>query len=198
MREMVKAHIQRSIEVKRAVLAGTLVDQVVEAGLLLAGAFRAGQKVLLCGNGGSAGDAQHIATEFVIRYQAANKREALPAISLATDTSALTAGGNDLGFDLVFARQVEALGRPGDVLIGITTSGNSPNIIEAFRMGRSKGMRHVLLSADRGGRIMKDAPELVDIALLVPSQETARIQECHIMLGQILCAVVEKELYGFD
>ena len=194
--ELVADNIRRSIAVKEQLVGNP--EPVVSGGLLIARAMEAGHKLLLAGNGGSASDAQHIATEFVIRYKAANVRRALPALSLATDTSALTAGGNDIGFDLVFARQIEALGKPGDVFLAISTSGNSTNIIEALKTARGIGIQSILFTGQTGGRILADHADLVDLAIRVPTTETSRIQECHIMIGQIMCALVEKELFDMD
>jgi len=151
-------------------------------------ALRAKGKLLFFGNGGSAADAQHLATELTVRY--AQDRPAMAAIALTTDSSALTAAGNDLGFEQVFSRQIEALGRAGDVAIGITTSGRSPNVIRAFEVAKAFGLVTVAFTGGSGG----DAVRLVDHALLVPSQVTARIQEMHITLGQMLCAALEIEL----
>ncbi len=149
-----------------------------------------GGKLLLCGNGGSAADCQHIATELTIRYTI--DRPAIAAIALTTDTSALTAAGNDIGFERIFSRQVEALGRPGDVLIAVSTSGNSPNVLLAAQTARAMQIGVVLLSGDSGGRMA----DLADISILVPSRTTARIQEVHILVGHILCGELEKRL-GF-
>ena len=197
MQDLVERHIRDSIRAKEAVLAGR-VDVIAHTGLILAQIFEAGGKLLLCGNGGSAADAQHIATELIVRYKAANVRPSLPAISLAADSSALTAGGNDFGFDQVFARQVEGLGRRGDGLLAITTSGNSTNIIEAVRVAKTRGMFTFLLTGPTGGLIFAEHRALLDHVIRVPAEETSRIQECHIMIGQILCAVIEKQLYGLD
>jgi D-sedoheptulose 7-phosphate isomerase len=150
--------------------------------------IRSGGKLLFFGNGGSAGDAQHLATELTIRYKA--DRAAIAAIALTTDTSALTAAGNDLGFDKIFARQIEALGRPGDVAIAISTSGKSPNIVAALR--QAKAMK--LVTAALGGKGGGDMVGLADHLLAVPSETTARIQEMHITLGQMLCGALEIEL----
>jgi D-sedoheptulose 7-phosphate isomerase len=150
--------------------------------------IRAGGKLMFFGNGGSAADAQHLATELTVRYK--GDRAAIAAIALTTDTSALTAAGNDLGFDRVFARQIEALGRPGDVAIAISTSGNSPNVIAALR--QAKAMQ--LVTAALGGKGGGDLTGLADHLLLVPSDTTARIQEMHIALGQMLCGALEIEL----
>jgi D-sedoheptulose 7-phosphate isomerase len=142
----------------------------------------------LFGNGGSAADAQHLATELTVRYK--SDRAAIAAVALTTDTSALTAAGNDLGFDRVFARQIEALGRPDDVAIAISTSGKSPNVIAALR--QAKAMK--LVTAALGGKGGGDLAGLADHLLVVPSDTTARIQEMHITLGQMLCGALEIEL----
>jgi D-sedoheptulose 7-phosphate isomerase len=151
-------------------------------------AVRKGGKILLVGNGGSAADAQHIAAELVIRYKA--DRAPIAAMALTTDTSALTACGNDLGFDQVFARQVAALGRPGDVLVGISTSGKSPNVLAALREARSRNIYTTGLSGGTGG----DMPSLCDALIVVPSRITARVQEMHIMIGHVLCKSLELRL----
>jgi D-sedoheptulose 7-phosphate isomerase len=160
------------------------------AGLLKAcvASIQAGGKIMLFGNGGSAGDAQHLATELTIRYK--SNRAAIAAIALTTDTSALTACGNDLGFDLIFSRQIEALGKPGDVAIAISTSGKSPNIIAALKQARAMK----LVTAGFGGKGGGDMAGLTDHLLVVPSDTTARIQEMHITLGQMLCGALEIEL----
>lgn len=153
-----------------------------------AASLKGGGKLLFFGNGGSAADAQHLATEFTIRYKA--DRPAMAALALTTDTSALTAAGNDLGFEHIFARQIEALGRKGDVAIGITTSGKSPNIVKALATAKSMGLVTVAFSGSGGG----EAARVADHALIVPSVVTARVQEMHIALGQMLCAALEIEL----
>lgn len=151
-------------------------------------AIRDGGKILFFGNGGSASDAQHLATELTARY--ITDRKAIAAIALTTDTSALTAIGNDMGFEKIFARQVEALGRKGDVAVGISTSGNSANVLEALKTARGMGIVTVGLTGGEGGKM----PGLCDIVLAVPSKTTARIQEMHITLGQMLCGALEKRL----
>lgn len=151
-------------------------------------AIRGGGKILLFGNGGSAGDAQHLATELTIRYK--TNRAAIAAIALTTDTSALTAAGNDLGFDRIFSRQIEALGRTGDIAFAISTSGKSPNIIAALKQAKAMG----LVTAALGGKGGGDMAGLADHLLVVPSDTTARIQEMHITLGQMLCGALEIEL----
>ena len=163
---------------------------VAFAGLVAASmkSLRAGGKLMFFGNGGSAADAQHLATEFAIRYKA--DRAAIAAIALTTDSSALTAAGNDLGFERVFARQIEALGRPGDVAIGISTSGKSANVLAALKQAKAMKLVTAAFSGKDGGGL----PGLADHLLVVPSATTARIQEMHIMLGQMLCGAIEIEL----
>ena len=151
-------------------------------------ALQGGGKLLYFGNGGSAADAQHLAAELTIRF--VRNRRALAAISLTTDTSALTACANDQGFDFVFARQIEALGRPGDVAIGISTSGDSPNVIRALQQAAAMGMTAAALTGHQGGKLKGIAEPIV----IVPSSVTARIQEMHILLGHILCAEIEERL----
>jgi D-sedoheptulose 7-phosphate isomerase len=151
-------------------------------------AVRGGGKILFFGNGGSAADAQHLATELTVRYK--SNRKAIAAIALTTDTSALTAIGNDLGFDELFARQIEALGRPGDVAIAISTSGKSANIIRGLKQAKAMG----LVAAALGGKGGGDMLGIADPLLIVPSDTTARIQEMHITLGQMLCGALEIEL----
>ncbi len=152
------------------------------------GCIRGGGKILFFGNGGSAADAQHLATELSIRY--VKNRRALAGLALTTDSSALTAAGNDLGFETIFARQIEAIGRPGDLALGITTSGRSPNIIAALETAKRLGLTPAAFGGGDGGRL----PGLADPLLVVPSKVTARIQEMHIALGQMLCAGLEQEL----
>jgi D-sedoheptulose 7-phosphate isomerase len=147
--------------------------------------LRNGGKILLFGNGGSAADAQHLATELVVRYK--TDRAPMAALALTTDTSALTAGANDMGFEQVFARQVRALGRPGDVAVAISTSGRSANIIEALRAAHEHGLTATGMTGGDGG----DMVELADPLLIVPSRDTARIQEMHILLGHMLCGALE-------
>ncbi|MDB5359826.1 MAG: gmhA [Rhodospirillales bacterium] len=156
--------------------------------LVCVAAIRSGNKLMLFGNGGSAADAQHIATELTIRY--IKDRAPIAAIALTTDTSALTAAGNDLGFDAIFARQVAALGKPGDVVIGITTSGTSPNVVAALKTAREMGIATAAFTGRDGGLM----PSLADVALVVPAQSTRRIQEIHILIGHLLCGALETEL----
>ena len=159
---------------------------------LIIKALNGKKKLLLCGNGGSAADAQHLATEFVVRLSPTIKRPGLPAIALTTDTSNLTAAANDIGYDNVFARSIEALGNEGDVLIGITTSGNSPSINNAFTAAKARGMVTIGLLGKDGGQ----SKSLVDLAIIVPSSDTQRIQEGHITIGHIIFQEVEQEMFG--
>jgi D-sedoheptulose 7-phosphate isomerase len=171
-------------------LAEEAAPTVVQVAGVITECLSTGGKVLLFGNGGSAADAQHLAAEFVGRF--AMERKALPAIALTTDTSILTAVGNDYGYEQVFVRQVQALGRANDVAIGISTSGKSPNVVEATRIARTMGLRTFALSGNDGGPLASAA----EMAVVVPSRITARIQECHIALGHVLCELVEKALFA--
>jgi D-sedoheptulose 7-phosphate isomerase len=147
--------------------------------------FRAGRTVIFCGNGGSAADSQHLAAEFMGRYL--RDRKPLPSLALTVDTSALTAIANDYGYEHVFSRQLRGIGRPGDVLVGISTSGNSPNVVHAFEVARETGIGTVALTGEGGGRLA----ELADLCIRVPSRQTNEIQEMHIMIGHMLCGFVE-------
>ena len=169
-----------------------LMQDILNAVDVLSTCFKGGNKLLLCGNGGSAADCQHIATELMIRLSHHIQRPALPAIALTTDTSNLTAGGNDIGFENVFARNVEGLGSKGDVLLAISTSGNSPNIIKAAEMAHKKGMKVIGFLGSDGGKL-KDK---VDLPIVVPSSNVQRIQEGHITVAHIICELVEDKLYG--
>lgn len=164
---------------------------ILTAAKTLTTAFKDGKKLLLCGNGGSAADCQHIAAEFMIRLSHDLDRPAIPAIALTTDTSNLTAGGNDIGYKNVFARNVEGLGNKGDILIAISTSGNSGNIVKAADMAHSKGMIVIGFLGGNGGMLK----EKVDVPIIVPSSSTQRIQEGHITIGHILCEITERELF---
>jgi len=189
MQDIIKADLKESIDLKNQVLK-ELVPKIESAARMLITALKAGNKILLCGNGGSAADSQHLATEIVSRYK--KDRKPLAAIALTTDTSILTAVGNDYGFEHIFARQVEALGKKGDVLIGISTSGESKNVIEAMKAARSLGLRTIGLLGCTGGSI----GEAVDLAIVTPCQNTPRIQEAHITIGHILCDLIERELFS--
>jgi D-sedoheptulose 7-phosphate isomerase len=184
------ASIKDSINAKERLLASPeIIAAVARVSELLIEAFRAGHKVLLFGNGGSAADSQHIAAEFVGRF--AFDRPPLPALALSVNTSAVTAIGNDYGFDQVFARQVQALGAKGDVAIGISTSGNSPNVLQGLIAARKMGLHTVAFSGGSGGKIADAA----DHCLCAPSKETPRIQECHILMGHVISLLVEQEIF---
>ena len=175
-----RAVLERTFEAMRGSLA-RLVEVCAES-------IDSGGKIIFFGNGGSAADAQHLATELVVRF--VENRAPIPALALTTDSSALTAIGNDLGFDELFSRQIEALGRPGDVAIGISTSGKSENVNRALRRARDFGMIAAALSGGRGGELVA----IADPLLIAPSDETARIQEIHILVGHALCAALEQSL----
>ena len=186
MRELVKSTLEehRQVVEKMAALEG----EIAAAGELCGRALAQGQRIYLCGNGGSAADAQHIAAELIGRF--VHDRRALPAIALTTDTSALTAIGNDYGYDEVFSRQVDGLCREGDVLIAISTSGNSGNVLKAVDAAHRAGASVIGLSGKSGGAL--DAK--CDVSLVVPSDITARIQEMHIVIGHLICALTEEHL----
>ena len=173
-------------------LASSSVDDILAAGAVLATALKGGHKILFCGNGGSAADAQHLAAELMGRFMI--ERRPLPAIALTTDTSLLTAWINDVDFESVFSRQVEGLGQPGDVLVAISTSGDSPNVINAVSQARRQQMQVIVLTGQSGGRLIQEAEE-GDVAIQVPSTDTQHIQEGHITVGHILCALVETALF---
>ena len=187
MRDRIIKDIEDNIAVKQALLK-THVDLIEKAAHVLLTALKSGNKILFFGNGGSASDSQHLAAEFVGRYE--KERKALPAIALTTDTSILTAIGNDYSFDKIFERQIEALGREGDVAVGISTSGNSKNVAMGIAKAKSLGLKTIAFLGRSGGEIKP----LADIAIVVPSQKTARIQECHILIGHILCERVDELL----
>ena len=159
---------------------------------LLVDTYKKGNKLLLCGNGGSAADCQHIATELMIRLNHKINRPAMPAIALTTDSSNMTAGGNDIGFENVFARNVEGLGQEGDVLLAISTSGNSSNVVKAVKKAKEKGMKVLGFLGGTGGELLTQ----VDIAVKIPSYNTQRIQEGHITVAHIICELLEFELYS--
>lgn len=183
--------LRESAETKQKI-AGELVPQISKAIEAIVKALKDKKKILLCGNGGSAADAQHLATECVISLSPTIKRPGIPAIALTTDTSNLTAGANDLGYDNVFARSVEALGNQGDVLIGISTSGNSESVNRALAKARAMKMVTIGFLGKGGGA----AKGLVDLPLIVPSNDTQRIQEGHITMGHIIFQEVEQEMFG--
>ena len=182
--------IEKELESHQRVLEQTIAGMqhfIYTAGVIVTEALQRGNKVLLCGNGGSAADAQHIAAELTGRFK--KERHPLPGIALTTDTSALTAIGNDYGFDQVFSRQVAALAKKGDVVLGISTSGNSLNVIYALETATEMGCKALGLSGKGGGKMN----DVCDINLIVPSDDTARIQEMHILIGHILCQLVDNE-----
>ena len=186
----VRKSIEASITVKQLLLGSTeAVSTIAKVSEILVGALDQGNKALLFGNGGSAADAQHIAAEFVGRF--AFDRPALPALALSVNTSCVTAIGNDYGFDLVFSRQIEALSRPGDVAIGISTSGNSRNVLRGVSVADKMGLRTIALTGESGGKL-KNA---VEHCICAPSNETPRIQECHILIGHIISELVERTIF---
>ncbi len=182
--------ITESIAVKNKVLNEKTKDIQV-CGEMLAAQLKKGKKALFCGNGGSAADSQHLAAELVVRLRSEINRAAIPAIALTVDPSIMTAGGNDIGFDNVFARGVEAYGNEGDVLIAISTSGNSENVSRACKQAKQKNMKVIGLLGKDGGSILS----LCDVAVVVPSNVTARVQESHIMIGHIWCEMIEEEMF---
>jgi D-sedoheptulose 7-phosphate isomerase len=190
-REVIIEQIRQSIEVKTTILSDMdLIEKIRKAADVITDIYRAGNKTLLAGNGGSAADAQHIAGEFVSKFYF--DRPAMASIALTTDTSILTAIGNDYGYDRLFERQVQAQGVKGDVFIGISTSGNSENIIKALAVCKSKGIFTIGLTGESGGKMAG----YCDICLAVPSSETPRIQESHILIGHIICCLVEEDLFS--
>jgi len=188
MQETIRRLFEESAAVKRRFVQAH-APRIEEAARRMAEALCRGQKLFFAGNGGSAADAQHLAAEFVNQF--IRLRRALPAIALTTDSSALTAIGNDRGFDQLFVRQLEALGRPGDVLVAISTSGNSPNVLRAVETARQLGLLTIAFTGGSGGRLAS----LAEIAFVVPSSETPRIQETHITLGHALCGLVDDILF---
>ncbi|HAY34832.1 MAG TPA: D-sedoheptulose 7-phosphate isomerase [Ignavibacteria bacterium] len=190
-KEFIETSLTESADTKRLIFEKCF-DSICEAADLLTDSVRNGKKILLCGNGGSAADCQHLATEFMIRLSHDIDRPAIAAIALTTDTSNLTAGGNDIGFENVFSRNIEGLGTGGDILIAISTSGNSPNIIKAVMKAKDKGMKIIgLLGKNKGGKLK----DICDVPIIIPSENTQRIQEGHITVGHILCEITERELY---
>ncbi len=187
----IRESLEESAATKKAIL-NTCFNDISKAITTVRDALKNGNKLLFCGNGGSAADSQHLATEFTIRLNHDIKRKGLPAIALTTDTSALTAGGNDIGFENTFARLVEALGRKGDVLVGISTSGNSENVIRAVDKAHENEMYVIGFLGKDGGKLKPKC----DLPIIVPSDNTQRIQEGHITIGHIIAELVEMELYG--
>jgi D-sedoheptulose 7-phosphate isomerase len=188
--ERLRVGIRASIDTKNAMLADdALLERVVHTGARMIEALQRGNRVIFAGNGGSAADAQHLAAEFVSRFEF--DRPGLPSLSLATDTSMITAIGNDYGYDKLFRRQLEAQARPGDMFVGITTSGRSKNILAAFEACAALKVTSVALCGTGG-----ELEDKADIVLRAPSAHTPRIQECHILIGHMLCAQVELAMFG--
>lgn len=189
-RNSVRNHLLESADVKKKVVEGCM-ESILEATQLIVDTFESGGKVMICGNGGSAADSQHMAGEFICVLNKTFDRPGLPAIALTTDTSILTAHANDLGFEEVFKRQVDALGRTGDLLIAISTSGSSPNILVAAKAAKSAKIRIISLTG-KNGKLQK----IADVAICVPSLNTQYIQESHLTIEHILCEMVEHHFFG--
>lgn len=185
--EIIRRTIRESIQVKEAIVRN-MIPEIAQAAAWIVSSYGNGGKLVLFGNGGSAGDAQHIAAELVGRFE--RERRALPAIALTTNTSTLTAIGNDYGYNKIFSRQVEAWVQPADVVIGISTSGNSPNVLEGIAAAKLKGAKTIGLTGEKGGKLASQT----DLCLKVPSSNTARIQESHIMIGHLLCLLLEQQI----
>ena len=191
MKNYIKNQIKKSYETKQDIYNNDeLLNKIEQVAQMCVALYRGSNKTILAGNGGSAADAQHIAAELVGRY--GFDRPSIPSLALTTDSSNLTAIGNDYGYDKVFSRQLEGMGQDGDIFIGISTSGNSANIINAFKSAKEKNITTVALVGKDGGAMAK----LADVALVVPSDSTPRIQESHILIGHILCDIIEKEIFG--
>ena len=191
MKRFITNQIEKSKDVKEKILSDKeLINLIVKVGDKLVDVYKSGNKLLIAGNGGSAADAQHIAGELVSKFYF--DRPALPAIALTTDTSIITAIGNDYGYEKLFSRQIEANGVKGDAFLGISTSGNSKNIIEGLKIAKEKGLITIGLTGESGGE-MKN---LCDYCICVPSNETPRIQEAHILIGHILCSIIEESIFG--
>lgn len=188
MEKYIKDSVRESIAVKELLLQN--VGAVEDAARLLIGAVDSGKRIFICGNGGSAADSQHMAAELSGRFEM--ERRGLPCIALTVDSSALTALSNDYGFDRVFSRQLEALAGEGDVLIGISTSGNSPNVAEAAAKAGEMGLKIIALTGQSGGALEKAA----HVCIRIPSARTCRVQESHILIIHILCGILERELFG--
>ena len=185
--EIIRRTIRESIQVKEAIVRN-MIPEIAQAAAWIVSSYDNGGKLVLFGNGGSAGDAQHIAAELVGRFE--RERRALPAIALTTNSSTLTAIGNDYGYDKIFSRQVEAWVQPADVVIGISTSGNSPNVLEGIAAAKLKGAKTIGLTGEKGGKLASQT----NLCLKVPSSNTARIQESHIMIGHLLCLLLEQQI----
>jgi len=188
--ELVRQQFQESIELKKKV-QDRFSGQIIEVANLLGACLKRGKKIFFCGNGGSAADAQHLAAELIVRLKKDSGRKALPALALSTNTSLLTACSNDFGFKQVYARQIEALGQKGDCLVAISTSGKSPNVNQACKAARKKGLEVVSLLGGNGGT----QGRLSDRKIIVPSSDTPRVQEAHITIGHIICDLIERRLF---
>jgi D-sedoheptulose 7-phosphate isomerase len=191
MKQYIYHQIADSVATKQSILDNEpLLDLLVAVAQKCVEVYKNGKKILIAGNGGSAADAQHFAAELVGRY--GFDRPSLPSLALTTDTSALTAIGNDYGYDYVFSRQLEGLGVAGDLFIGISTSGNSQNVLNAFESAKAKGITTVALVGRDGGKMGK----IADYAIIIPSDKTPRIQESHLLVEHIICDIIEKEIFG--
>lgn len=191
MKRVIKQSIESSIDTKAKILNDEALIQVIdEVSRYAVALYQRGNKVLLAGNGGSAADAQHIAAELVGRY--GFDRPSIPALALTTDSSNVTAIGNDYGYEQIFSRQLEGMGVEGDLFIGISTSGNSANLIKACEVAKAKGIRSVALVGKDGGKMA----QISDDAIIVPSNDTPRIQEAHILIGHIFCDIIEQSLFS--
>lgn len=191
MKSFITGQVKESCNVKQQILSNpALIESIKTVGSLCVDVYRKGNKTLLAGNGGSAADAQHIAGEFVSKFYF--DRPGIPSMALTTDTSILTAIGNDYGYKQLFARQVQANAKQGDLFLGISTSGHSENVVEALKVCQDMGVHTVGLTGESVGAM----DDFCDFCIKVPSKETPRIQECHIMIGHIICALVEEELFG--
>jgi D-sedoheptulose 7-phosphate isomerase len=189
MRDKIKDILLQSIQVKEELMR-TAIEQIIEITNILIDCLKKGGKVILFGNGGSAADSQHIAAELVGRF--VKDRASLPAIALTTNTSILTSLSNDYSFEVVFAKQIEALGKDGDVAIGISTSGKAKNVNAAIRQAKKMGIKTAVLTGANGGELARSA----DVSIMVPSNVTARIQEAHITIGHIICQLIEEKMFA--
>lgn len=189
MQKIIENEIKESIEVKNLVIKN-LLPRIEQAAKMMIEALKRGNKIFFFGNGGSAADAQHLAAELIGRYR--KDRKSLPAVALSTDTSVLTSLSNDYGFEVIFARQIEGLAKPGDLAFGISTSGNSRNVLEGLEKAKELGCKTIGLLGCDGGRIA----EVTDLSITVPCKNTPRVQESHITIGHILCGLIETEFFG--
>ena len=185
--QRIKDSLHSSADLKRTV-ADTLSGDILEAAIRIKVCLKKGGKLILMGNGGSAGDSQHIAAELIGRFK--KERKAIPAIALTVDTSSLTALGNDYGFETIFERQLEALAQKNDAVVGISTSGNSENVVRALKKANALGAETIGLLGNNGGKIK----EIANLSIVIPSNDTARIQEVHITIGHIICELIEEDL----